>query len=299
MLTIIAVTSEQDFQTMCGVESAIAQHSDFSVYSTHPSHLVYDRYLFGNGAQDIFTYGKLVINDGIVIGYVLAYLVYPDETQFTVRLLPQYSDSYKTVIKGITDMFPNKNTFTIIANSLNNHLCDALIENRFICGSEERWQSGLDLRRYKETDVVWRDEVIKFLSETDIDDRVKFADIPTGKSITRNMYESLMSSDYYNTALDYVVRSSVTNEFIGFIAWWIDESSKTATLEPVACLPEFRRQAIMKRALFHVLNELKRRGLQYAYVSTSIRNEKSQPLYHSVGFQKIGTGFRYVKENAI
>ena len=235
----------------------------------------------------------------MVIGYVLAYLVYSDETQFTVRLLPKYSDLYKAAIKGIADIFPEKNTFTVIANNLNTHLCNALIENGFICGREERWQSGLDLLEYYETDVEWQNERIQILSETDIDDRVKFAEIPTGKSITRNMYEALMSSNYYNTALDYVVRSSSTNEFVGFITWWIDENSKTATLEPVACLPEFRRQGIMKRALFYGLNELKRRGVQYAYVSTSIRNEKSQPLYRSVGFQKIGTACRYAKENTI
>ena len=88
MLTIQAVTSEHDFQMMCDIESALAKHSDFSTYSSHPSHLIFDRYLYGSGAQDVFTYGKLVIKDDIVIGYVLAYLIYPDETQFTVRLLP-------------------------------------------------------------------------------------------------------------------------------------------------------------------------------------------------------------------
>ena len=296
MLTIKTVASEQDFRTICDIESAIAENSDFSIYTTHPSHLVFDRYLFGSGAQDIFTYGKLITNGGAVIGYMLAYLVYPGETEFTLRLLPQFADYYKAALEGIEVTFNNKTCFSVIANDTNRSLCQALIECGFVCKNEERWQSGLDLRKYEETIVFWQDEVITFLSWTDIDDRVKYAEIPTGKSISRNMYETLITSDYYKTALDYVVRSANTGEFIGFITWWIDENSKTATLEPVACLPEFRRRGIMKRAVLYGLNELKQRGLDYAYISTSIHNEKSQPLYRSVGFEKIGTACRYMKE---
>ena len=155
------------------------------------------------------------------------------------------------------------------------------------------------MSKYVEQDVIWHDENIALLSESDIDDRVTYADIPTGKAITRNMYEALINSEYYNATLDYVIRSASTNEFIGFVTWWIDENSKTATLEPVACLPNYRRRGIMKRALLFGLNELKRRGLRYAYVSTSMRNKKSQPLYQAVGFKKIGTACRWVKERKL
>ncbi len=188
------------------------------------------------------------------------------------------------------------NNFSVIANNVSSPLCNALIECGFVRKDEERWQSGLDLREYAKTKTIWQDEVIKILSEDDIDDRVKYAEIPTGKSISSSMYKSLIESDYYEYALDYVIRDVKTGDFTGFITWWIDENSKTVVLEPVACLPEFRRRGIMKRALFYGLNELKKRGLQYAYVSTSILNEKSQPLYRSAGFKKIGTACRYVKE---
>ena len=185
---------------------------------------------------------------------------------------------------------------TVIVNNYNISLCEALNKNGFILGNEERWRAGLNLSEYTEQDMIWRDENITLLSESDIDDRVTYADIPTGKKITRNMYETLINSKYYHAALDYVIRSANTNEFIGFVTWWIEENSKTATLEPIACLPAYRQRGIMKRALFYGLNELKRRGLRYAYVSTSIRNEKSQPLYQAVGFKKIGTTCRWVKE---
>ena len=295
MLTIKAVTSEQDFITMCDIESAVIKNGDYAIYTTHPSHLVADRYLYGS-AQGFFTYGKLIMNGNTVIGYMLAYLVYPDETEFAVRLLPQFIDYYQAALESIETTFINKTSFSIITNHTNHALCKALLECGFVCEKETRWQSGLDLRKYKETEVVWQDEIIKPLSEADIDDRVKYAEIPTGTAITRTMYEELMSCDYYKAALDYVIRDKKTNEFIGFITWWIDENSKTATLAVAACLPTFRRRGITKRALIHTLNELKRYELQYAYVSTSIYNEKAQPLYCSVGFQKIGTTCRYLKE---
>jgi RimJ/RimL family protein N-acetyltransferase len=297
-LALRPIENERDFVTALAIESMVAKEN-LSTYTSHPSCLVFDRYLYGNGSQDIFTYGKLVSKDGVGIGYVLAYLAYSSETEFVIRLLPQYSVFYAETIKCVENSFPQKNKLTVIANNLNTPLCEALDKNGFVCENEERWQSVLDLSEYVNMEITWQDEVIEVLSESDIDARVTYADIPTGEAITRNMYETLIASEYYNSALDYVVRNAGTNEFIGFITWWIDEDSKTATLEPVACLPEYRRRGIMKRALLFGLNELKRCGLRYAYVSTSIHNEKSQPLYKAVGFHKVGTACQWVKERNV
>lgn len=151
------------------------------------------------------------------------------------------------------------------------------------------------MKLYAEQSPPDNQTAIARLTEADIDDRVKYADIPTDCPITRNIYESLMRGEYYKTAWDYVIRDTVTHEFIGFLTWWVDDESQTATLEPVACLPQFRRRGIMKRALSCGLTALKHRGVRYVYVSTSIRNEKSQPLYRSVGFQKIGEAYQYTK----
>ena len=281
---------------MCDMESTMIGCSGYALYNTYPSKFLFDRYMLDTGAQEIFAYAKLIVKDGITIGYVLAYLAHPEETRYALRLLPQYAELYGTVISGVEGMFPEKSMYRVIANSLEPSLCEALIEGGYENTGEERWQAGMDLREYTETNVMWTDEVVNFLSGADIDDRVEHAEIPTGKPATRAMYEAMMSGPYYKYALDYVVRSAADNKFMGYITWWIDEKSNTATLEPVACLPEFRRRGIMKRALFHGLNELKRRGMNYAYVSTSIRNEASRSLYGLAGFRKIGTACRYVKE---
>ena len=119
-------------------------------------------------------------------------------------------------------------------------------------------------------------------------ERAKCATIPTGTEITEKMYRDYFNSTYYRSALDYIIRDSSNGELVGFVTWWVDENSGTALLEPVACLEKYRRRKIMKRALFHGLNVLKQKGVLYAFVSTSIRNEKSQLLYLSVGFKKMG-----------
>lgn len=299
MINIVNIKNENDFRKMCSIESEIAKYSEPLSYSPHPSHLVFDRYMFGSGAEDIFTYGKLIIIDNAVIGYALAYLEYPDETELVVRLLPDFSKYYQAAIVSIIALYSSKKIFSVIVNSLDSAICQALAEYGFICGNEERWQSHLSLRDYEEQTVIWQDEAIQRLSDSDVDERVKYAEIPTGKDITRKMYDEYMQCEYYKNTLDYVIRSSATNEFIGFATWWVDDNSKAAILEPIACLPEYRRRGIAKRALFQGLNELKHRKINHVYISTYIHNEKSKLLYQSVGFQKIGTVCRWVMKREI
>jgi ribosomal protein S18 acetylase RimI-like enzyme len=295
MITIVNIESESDFISMRSIESEIAKrYSPFS-YAPNPSSLVFDRFLFGNEADDIYTYGKLVKLDETVIGYLLAYLEYDGETEFVLRLHPQYADCYQAVIECLMTQFPEKEAFSTYSNSLNSEIHDALLSCGFECGEEENWQSVLDLTQYYEQPINWQTENIRYLTEADVDDRVRYAAIPSNKEITRKAYEDLMHSEYYKDALDYVVRST-DGDFIAFVTWWVDDNSKTAVLEPVACLPEYRRRGIAKRALLHGLNELKRRGIKYAYVGTSIDNDEALPLYRSVGFQKIGAVCCYVNE---
>lgn len=296
MISFKNMESESDFIAMRYIESEIAQCSPLT-YHPNPSSLIFDRYLFGNEADDIYTYGKMVMLDEIVIGYLLAYLEYEGETEFVLRLLPRFSNCCQTVLESLFAQYPTIDAFTTYSNSLNPEIHNAFINSGFEYGEEETWQSVLNLAEYKEQPVFWQNEEIHLLSESDIDDRVRYAAIPSNKEIPRKAYEDLMRSDYYMDALDYVVRST-EGEFIAFATWWVDDKSKTAVLEPVACLRDFRRRGITKRMLLHGLNELKRRGIKYAYVGTSIDNEPALALYRSVGFQKIGEIRCYVMERS-
>ena len=287
MIALQKISIEADFLTMCEIESDITKASCLKSWPLHIGGLCFDRYMYGNGAADIFTYGRLIVSDGDVIGYAFAYA---DEKIFVVRLCPEHSCKYAEAIKAVEMLFDSE--CATIANYLNFELCQALLE----CGyQKERFQSGSDLNSFEANKLNWVDEKINIFTEDDIADRVKYADIPTDEPITRQMYENMFRSDCYKNTLDYVIRDIKSNDFIGFVTWWMDKNNKTALLEPVACLPEYRRRGVMRRALLYGLDELKQRGINYVYVSTSIHNKKSQPLYLSVGFHKMGEAHRYTK----
>ena len=292
MITIENVNNERDFQIMCDIESTISKDCSLTSWPLHIGGLYFDRYMYGNVASDIFTYGKLIKQAEKPIGYVLNYL---DEKLFAVRLVTDNEELYGTVIRQIEKQFELVRECSVVANTLDTALCDALVENGYIRGKEERFQAGLDLNLYQPMACEWQNETISILTEQDIPERVKYADIPTNEPITQKMYEEFYYSDGYKKTLDYVIRDNVTKELAGFVTWWIDSNNQTALLEPVACLPQFRRRGIMRRALQYGLSELKQKGVLYAYVSTSINNEKSQPLYMSVGFNKMGEAYRFSK----
>ena len=278
--------NENDFRIMLETESEITKASLFEHWPLHSGGLIFDRYMFGNGAGDFFEYGNLIFVNEKIIGYALCFF---DENSYVARLLPKYENLYGVVILEIEKLF--KNYCSIVVNTNDKPLLNAL-ENYHLVG-EERFQSALNLSSYREQIVTWDNVKIERLSEKDVMDRAMNSDIPTHEKITDEMYIELMRSPYYQKAIDYVIREKSTNAFIGFVTWWIDENSNTALLEPVACLPQFRRRGIMRKPLLYGLNELKNLEIKIAYVSTSIYNEKSQPLYISVGFEKIGTANRY------
>jgi ribosomal protein S18 acetylase RimI-like enzyme len=295
-MTLYPCQTESDFKQICAIESEIAKAINPTQYAPQPCNLVFDRYLFGSSDKEIFTYGKLLKQGGQAIGYALCYLAFPGESEYTVRLLPEHEEHLHEAIECIEAAFADKSEYSMIVNELDVALQQALEKCGYAQKEARRWLGWFDLTRYTPQDIGWINETISPLREADIDDRVRYGDIPTGHAITRPQYEAVMNSEYYGDALDYVVHDNATNAFAGFVTWWIDDNSKTAVLEPVACLPEYRRRGIMKRALWYGLNVLKAKSVRHAFVSTSIHNEKSQPLYLSVGFKNIGTAYRYVKK---
>jgi predicted GNAT family acetyltransferase len=76
---------------------------------------------------------------------------------------------------------------------------------------------------------------------------------------------------------------------------WDDPVSKTAILEPVACVEEHRRKGIMKGTLLYGMNKLKDRRTKYIYVGTGGMNAASQALYKSVGFIEYGKNCEWEK----
>jgi ribosomal protein S18 acetylase RimI-like enzyme len=292
MITLKPASDESDFRTVYALESAITKSSALATYPLHQGCLVFDRFMFGNGAADFFAYENLLLDGGEPVGYVLAYL---DEGLFAIRLLPSHLGCVADAIGSATGLFEGHARCSAVVNSEDAATCAALAQQGYVQQGEERWQAGLELSSLTPSEMTWSHEEIRLLTSTDIPERVKYADIATGETITEQMYRSYVESVYYRSAPDYVVRGGETGSFIGFATWWTDEDSQTATLEPVACLPEYRRQGIIKNALLHGLAELKSRGIKFAYVSTGTANEASQALYRAVGFRQIGVAHRWTK----
>jgi len=261
-------------------------------WEPHIGGLSFDRYMYGNGATDVYFYGKLLYLDETPIGYLLAYI---DEGEYSLRIMPKYEQYMDEAINLVEILYQNSEEFFIITNSLNENLCKSLINHGYKKEKEKRFQAILNLKNWVAEEGEWLEERISMLTEEDIPERIKYASIPTGHAISEKMFRDYLQSNDHTNTLDYVIRDVSTNNFIGFTTWWIDKNSNTALLEPVACLEEYRRRGIMKRTLNFGLAELKKRGIQCVYVSTSIGNKASQLLYQSVGFKKTGEANKYVK----
>lgn len=180
MITIENVNNEHDFRVMCDIESAITKECGLNSWPLHFGGLCFDRYMYGNGANDIYSYGKLIKQDDKTVGYALAYL---DEKLFTVRLLPHNERIYDAVIRQTGELFEPAGECSVVTNTLDTALCGALSENGYRRGDEERFQAGLDLYLYESVTSEWQSESISILTEQDIPDRVRYADIPTWEPI--------------------------------------------------------------------------------------------------------------------
>lgn len=294
MITLRNVTNEIDYSIMCHIESNICKLNMLHSWQLHIGGLSFDRYMYGNGAADLFLYAKLLYLDETPIGYLLAYI---DEGEYSLRIMPDFEQYIDDAIKLVGKLYKNCEEYFIIANSLNDKLCKSLIKHGYRKENERRFQAMLKLDNFTIEESEWLQERISFLTTEDIPERIKYASIPTGNTITEKMFHDYLQSNDNNSILDYVVRDVSTNNFIGFITLWIDKKSNTALIEPVACREEYRRRGIMKRTLNFGLAELQKMGIQCVYVSTSINNSAAQSLYKSVGFKKTGEASKYVYTN--
>ncbi len=292
MITLRKFATENDYRVACYIESTICRENGTRFYQNHIGGIGFDRYMFGNGAQDIFSYGILVDYGEITIGYALVYL---EDKKFEIRVPPKYEALSRQIISAIESLYKENEEICAVSNNMNSKLCDTLVALGYQKGKEERFQSMLKLTDWESKRQAWPDVIIEPLKEADIPDRVKYADIPTGEPITAKMYIDFMHSDSYINVMDYVVRDKASGEMAGFYSWWIDRNSQSALLEPVACIPGYRRRGISLRALCFGLNEIRKLEIQNVYVSTWIHNMAAQALYQSVGFIKTGEANVYRK----
>ena len=294
MTQLLPVNDENDFRALLRLESAIYADAGLRRFPTHPQSAVADRWLFGR-PEEVFRYAYLLSRDGAYIGYAMAYNLYPGEKKFALLLLPegmQYAGEALRLVEGLSARMNHRAALHI--NTLDGELVRAVKRRGYHRPFQpSRCQMGLDLSQYQGIPVLWEHELLRRLSPPDFEDRARYSDMATGRNIPAAQYEALYNSEYYRAARDYVIRTD-EGDFAGHLTWWIDETGRTASLEAVATVPEFRRRGIMQRAIAEGLNMLKAAGVQYAYVSTGAQNP-ARFLYEGVGFVQLGKTFLYEK----
>ncbi|NLT40287.1 MAG: GNAT family N-acetyltransferase [Clostridiales bacterium] len=92
-----------------------------------------------------------------------------------------------------------------------------------------------------------------------------------------------------------MAKDPATNALAGFITRWVDENSKSALLEPIARLPEYRRRGVASGLISYGPGLMKEKGIRYVHVSTSIDHGPVVSLYERMGFMKSGEACLYLK----
>lgn len=193
-------------------------------------------------------------------------------------LLPGYEQFYSETLKLLEKLTaPENKQIAFHINTLDTELCEAAERRGYRRQSNEsRWQAGLLFENYCEKQID-SEELLRRVTKVDIPIRAKYSALPTGHAVTAAEYEVFFDSEYYHAAEKYVIHLNQNDEIAGFLTWWIDESSKTASLEAVAILPEFRRQGIMRRAITDGLNHFK--AQRFSLCICQHRQRKSGPVF--------------------
>ena len=292
MFALRQAKTEYDYRRILAVESRLCELRP-AAWHFHFGGIGFERYFFGDGGGDFFAYGYLLLDGDSPIGYALCYR---DEGEFRLALLPGRERRISESLALLERVFPSGRRIVTDGNETDPAFCAALAGSGYRRGEETRFQAALDLREYAPEPVEWRDEQLEPLTDADIADRVRYASLPTGAEITRDMLDEYRRSADAEHVRDLVVRSADSGEFAAYLSWWMDENSGTVMLNPVACVEKFRGREIALRAIRSGLAEMKKRGFAFAYVDTGLQNLPARRLYEKAGFVQTGRTFRFSKE---
>ncbi|MEW5868380.1 MAG: GNAT family N-acetyltransferase [Chloroflexota bacterium] len=99
----------------------------------------------------------------------------------------------------------------------------------------------------------------------------------------------------YQPDLDLVVQAP-DGRLAAFCIGWLDETSGAGQVEPLGCHADFRRYALGRVALSHVLQRLQARGAREIFVETDNYRNTAFRLYESFGFAVIQDVLVYRKD---
>ena len=116
----------------------------------------------------------------------------------------------------------------------------------------------------------------------------------TDGNISDEQYTNFMQLPAYQRDLD-VVAVAADGAIAAFAVGWIDPVNRIGEVGEVGTVTAYRRQGLMRAALFEVLRRMQARGMERACVSTGASNIPAIRLYESVGFEIMNQYLDYVK----
>lgn len=250
----------------------------------HIGNLDFERYAFFESPDIFYKVTWLVFKEEQPIGFIMS-----DEDEFSITILEEFVKYTEGIINFIEkNCYPSGGKVTTEANSEDSLLNGILMNKGYTKTEDFRFSGFCDLANLGAIEALPEGFKIRATEIEDVARRVELFGLATGGSRTSPArYVRMMNSPSYADALDLVVCRD-DGEVIAYCTLWNDPISRTAILEPVACVEEYRRRGIMKSTLLYGMKELQKRGTKYIYVGTGGKNIPSQTLYKSVGFIERG-----------
>jgi ribosomal protein S18 acetylase RimI-like enzyme len=90
----------------------------------------------------------------------------------------------------------------------------------------------------------------------------------------------------YESELDILVFDPL-DRAVAFCIGWLDRRTARGQIEPLGCLPEYRRFALGRTALSEVLRRLQSMGAREVFVETDADRNTAMSLYEHMGFKPI------------
>ncbi len=100
--------------------------------------------------------------------------------------------------------------------------------------------------------------------------------------------DHMFSSPHFNRHYAYVAKTE--EHFVCFVGIWYMPGTKTASLEPVATVPDHRQKGLAKACIYHAIKAVKDAGATEIYVGSD------QISYQKIGFFPYDHFTRYTKK---
>ncbi|MFL0248186.1 GNAT family N-acetyltransferase [Candidatus Clostridium stratigraminis] len=291
MLRYRKFDKESDYDIM----RSILQHNCMKTGHLYPQlhigNLDFERYSFEESPDILYKTAWLISDEKMEIGFITI-----QEEEFFITVLSEFRHLTNNILDYIEGKcFMSRTTITTEANSKDKFLSIILKERGYIKTDYFRFCGICDLSKIQLYPPLPGGFIIRLTQRKDVARRVELFPIAAGgRGTTLERYERMMNSPSYGDAMDFVVET-INEEIIAYCTIWDDPLSKTAILEPVACVEKYRRKGIMKSTLLYGMNLLKERGTKFIYVGTGGKNSASQALYKSVGFLEYGANYEWQK----